>query len=90
MADRQHHPGPVAAQYPHNGCHVIVARGELDLDTTPDLAAALAKAADEHDVVVIDLSAVTFADSAVLNLLSRPPHHHAAYRRAPSADPAPA
>ncbi|MFK0181720.1 STAS domain-containing protein [Streptomyces xanthochromogenes] len=71
MADSPYHPGPIAAQYAHKGCHVIVARGELDLDTTPDLTAALAKAADEHDVVVIDLSAVTFADSALLNLLLR-------------------
>ncbi|MFD7539871.1 STAS domain-containing protein [Streptomyces sp. NPDC059819] len=69
MADSQFSPGPVAAQYARNGCNVIVARGELDLDTTADLAAALSKAAGEHGVVVLDLSAVTFADSALLNLL---------------------
>ncbi|MFF3698989.1 STAS domain-containing protein [Streptomyces sp. NPDC002221] len=69
MADNQFRPGPVAAQYAHNGCHVIVARGELDLDTTAELATALAKAADEHGVVVLNLNAVTFADSALLNLL---------------------
>ncbi|MFB7741566.1 STAS domain-containing protein [Streptomyces sp. NPDC056132] len=69
MADSHFRPGHVAAQFARNGCHVIVARGELDLDTTADLAAALAKAAGEHGVVVLDLSAVTFADSALLNLL---------------------
>ncbi|WP_405827308.1 STAS domain-containing protein [Streptomyces sp. NBC_00105] len=48
---------------------VVVAQGDMDLDTSAPLAESLLAAAHAHPVVVLDTSSVTFADSAFLNLL---------------------
>ncbi|MFD9418736.1 STAS domain-containing protein [Streptomyces goshikiensis] len=50
---------------------VVVAHGDMDLDTSAPLAESLLAAAHAHPVVVLDTSGVTFADSAFLNLLLR-------------------
>ncbi|GGR81779.1 hypothetical protein Snoj_39210 [Streptomyces nojiriensis] len=44
----------------------------MDLDISAPLAESLLAAAHAHPVVVLDVSGVTFADSAFLNLLLRP------------------
>ncbi|QTI43548.1 STAS domain-containing protein [Streptomyces nojiriensis] len=51
---------------------VVVAQGDMDLDISAPLAESLLAAAHAHPVVVLDVSGVTFADSAFLNLLLRP------------------
>ncbi|MGW8329150.1 STAS domain-containing protein [Streptomyces sp. NPDC055808] len=71
MPDSSFRPDPVAAQYARGGSSVVVARGELDVDTVPLLARALERAAAAAPVVVLDVGGVTFADSTTLNLLLR-------------------
>ncbi|MFC3259591.1 STAS domain-containing protein [Streptomyces xanthochromogenes] len=67
-----HSPDPVTAQYARHGCWVVVACGEFDADTVEPLERALGRAAAEgFAVVVLDVGAVTFADSGLLNLLVR-------------------
>ncbi len=46
----------------------LVVSGELDAQTAPDLAAAIAKATD-RDHLAIDLGEVTFIDSSGLRVL---------------------
>ncbi|GAB3956683.1 STAS domain-containing protein [Streptomyces sparsus] len=58
-----------ASTYRHGGTTVIVLAGEMDVDTEPQARQALASAVEEGRRVVFDLSAVTFADSSILNLL---------------------
>jgi anti-anti-sigma factor len=65
-------PGQAAVtQYGSRGTRVVVARGEYDCCTIVPLAEALTAAARNHSKVVLDASAVTFADSSLLNLLVR-------------------
>ncbi|WP_327117492.1 STAS domain-containing protein [Streptomyces sp. NBC_01341] len=60
---------PVAAEFESDGCWVVQARGDLDSDTVDPLFIAMWQAAASHDVVVLDATAVTFADSSFLSLL---------------------
>ncbi|HWU08196.1 MAG TPA: STAS domain-containing protein [Streptomyces sp.] len=63
---------PVAVdQYPLDGAWVVVAAGELDMDTVPALQEALEAGAASHSSVVLDAGAITFADSTALTLLLR-------------------
>ncbi|MBD0692084.1 STAS domain-containing protein [Streptomyces sp. CBMA123] len=47
----------------------VRARGEIDLDTAPRLRRELERALDEHPVVALDLSQVTFMDCVGLGAL---------------------
>ncbi|AWI31718.1 STAS domain-containing protein [Streptomyces tirandamycinicus] len=72
--DREARPdgeGPVGAQYAAGDAWVIAARGDLDMTSLPPLDDALASASAEHSTVILDVSGVTFGDSAFLNLLLR-------------------
>ncbi|MBW1604211.1 STAS domain-containing protein [Streptomyces sp. JJ66] len=64
-------PGPVVAeQYARDGAHVIVVRGELDLDAAPALAQAIEDARRGGATrVVADFTDVAFCDSTGLNTL---------------------
>ena len=53
-----------------DGCHVLVLEGELDRLEAPELEAAIDACADGLPVVV-DLSSLTFIDSAGLHVLLR-------------------
>ncbi|MFE6132248.1 STAS domain-containing protein [Streptomyces sp. NPDC056437] len=68
---RQPSEGPLGAQYTAGDAWVVTAQGEVDLQNMAPLADALTEAAGHHAVVVLDTSAVTFADSTFLNLLLR-------------------
>ncbi|RNL73287.1 STAS domain-containing protein [Streptomyces sp. I6] len=68
---RQDGEGPVGAQYAAGDAWVITARGDLDMTSLPPLDDALASASAEHSTVILDVSGVTFGDSAFLNLLLR-------------------
>ncbi|WP_432061023.1 STAS domain-containing protein [Streptomyces sp. S1] len=57
------------ARYEAHGAPVVVARGSYDMQTIAPLATALRAAAEGRPRVVLDVSAVTFADSSFLNLL---------------------
>lgn len=48
---------------------IVVMRGDHDLSTAPDLAAELEQAFDADAPLVVDLTAVEFMDSAILNAL---------------------
>ncbi|WP_242744492.1 STAS domain-containing protein [Streptomyces sp. CA-256286] len=61
--------GCAPRQYEYRGGWVIVASGEYDLASIAPLREALQAAARQYPKVVLDASAVTFADSAFLNLL---------------------
>ncbi|WP_257139848.1 STAS domain-containing protein (plasmid) [Streptomyces anulatus] len=61
--------GSAPLQYEHCGAWVIAASGEYDLASIAPLRDALQAAARKYPKVVLDASAVTFADSAFLNLL---------------------
>jgi anti-anti-sigma factor len=61
--------GAVAAQFAAGPAWVVVAQGELDLESLPPLREALSTAATAYPVVVLDLSAVTFGDSTFLGVL---------------------
>ena len=50
-----------------DGCRVLVVEGELDVETSPELDAALEAAGDEP--LIIDLSSVSFVDSSALHVL---------------------
>ncbi|WP_189229667.1 STAS domain-containing protein [Streptomyces flaveolus] len=56
-------------QYERCGTWVVSARGSYDVCTVTALADALDTAAKQHPKVVLDASGITFADSALLNLL---------------------
>ncbi|MFD0576783.1 STAS domain-containing protein [Dactylosporangium darangshiense] len=52
------------------GGHGIVrAEGELDVGNAPQLREAVGAALDQHQRLVVDLSAVTFLDSVTLGVL---------------------
>jgi len=59
----------VAAEGEINGYWVVRARGDLDSDNVDPLFVALWQAVAGHEVVVLDASAITFADSSFLSLL---------------------
>ncbi|MFE5240793.1 MULTISPECIES: STAS domain-containing protein [unclassified Streptomyces] len=59
----------VAAEGEINGCWVVRARGEIDCDSIDPLFIAMWQAVAGHEVVVLDTSAITFADSSFLSLL---------------------
>ncbi|SBV03795.1 anti-anti-sigma factor [Streptomyces sp. MnatMP-M77] len=61
--------GAAPRQYEYRGAWVIVASGEYDLASIAPLREALQAASRKYPKVVLDASAVTFADSAFLNLL---------------------
>ncbi|MFF0195624.1 STAS domain-containing protein [Streptomyces anulatus] len=61
--------GSAPRQYEYRGAWVIAASGEYDLASIAPLQEALKAAARKYPKVVLDASAVTFADSAFLNLL---------------------
>ncbi|MFE2922164.1 STAS domain-containing protein [Streptomyces goshikiensis] len=56
-----------------DGIRVIVCTGEFDQDTIAPLKAACAAAVDDPRVrrIVLDISALAFADSSMLNLMLR-------------------
>lgn len=56
-------------QYERHGACVVVPRGSYDMESIDPLAAVLAAASAEHRPIVLDASGITFADSALLNLL---------------------
>ncbi|MFF0744971.1 STAS domain-containing protein [Streptomyces sp. NPDC004111] len=65
------HSSPLASftgQYDAQGRQIITARGELDLASLPPLTHALTLAAVTGTPVILDLEAVTFADSTALSL----------------------
>ncbi|MFD5450235.1 STAS domain-containing protein [Streptomyces sp. NPDC003470] len=66
----------VVVQYERCGARVVGARGSYDMYSVPPLADALDAAARECRRVVLDASGITFADSALVNLLVLT--HHAA------------
>ncbi|MER7666776.1 STAS domain-containing protein [Streptomyces sp. NPDC096193] len=68
---RQPAGGPLGGQYAAGEAWVVAAQGEVDLQNMAPLADALTEAAGHHAVLVLDTSAVTFADSSFLNLLLR-------------------
>ncbi|MEU8465563.1 STAS domain-containing protein [Streptomyces sp. NPDC029003] len=63
--------GPVGDSYAIDGIWVVAARGELDSETIGPLNETLVEAGNLHPIVVLDASAVTFADSTCLNMLLR-------------------
>ncbi len=61
---------PVEAKQVADGAHLVSAWGELDLYAAPALKEALrAAVASGAEVVVVDLTAVTFVDSTALGAL---------------------
>lgn len=58
-----------ARVYEWCGAQVVDARGFYDMSSIGPLADALVAAAAERTKVVLDASGITFADSALLNLL---------------------
>src|SRR5205807_699327 len=48
---------------------LVMPAGELDIHTAPDLTAALERCTDEHRVVIVDVSDLTFVDSTGLKVL---------------------
>lgn len=66
---------PEVVQYELHGTQVFAAHGEYDPASITLLAGALQSAAEKYPRVVVDTTAVVFADSTFLNLLLRV--HHA-------------
>ncbi|MER6115877.1 STAS domain-containing protein [Streptomyces sp. NPDC001743] len=60
---------PEVRQYEYRGTWVIVAADEYDLGSITPLRQALHTAVRQYPKVVLDASAITFADSTFLNLL---------------------
>jgi anti-sigma B factor antagonist len=54
---------------------VIMARGDIDLESAPSLCVDLLDALDTHREVVLDLSGVTFMDCAGLRALVHARNH---------------
>jgi anti-sigma B factor antagonist len=54
-----------------DGATIVVATGDLDLATSPQLALVLTALARQERATVVDLSAVTFLDSSGLAVLLR-------------------
>ncbi|MFH8487739.1 STAS domain-containing protein [Streptomyces longisporoflavus] len=62
-------PRLTVEQYAREGSWVVAARGELDADSIAPLDRATQAAVAAVPTLVVDLGAVTFADSSALNLL---------------------
>jgi anti-sigma B factor antagonist len=60
------------------GCAVVAAAGELDLYAAPALRGVLTEAAESADRIIIDLTGVTFLDSAGMTVMvdALNLHHH--------------
>ncbi|HZF91468.1 STAS domain-containing protein [Streptomyces sp.] len=66
----EHAPeGAAVIQYEWRGAWVVAAHGSYDIHSITPLADALGAAVRKHPKVVLDASAITFADSTLLNLL---------------------
>lgn len=59
----------VAAEGEINGHWVVRAQGDLDSDSVDPLFVAMWQAVAGHETVVLEASAITFADSSFLSLL---------------------
>jgi len=67
-----HEPQFRLEEHPLSGARLLVAAGEMDIATAPELDAALTKAAREgSEPVIVDLCEVTFMDSTGLRTLLR-------------------
>ncbi|MET9089723.1 STAS domain-containing protein [Streptomyces sp. NPDC004237] len=64
-----HSGPPEVVQYELHGTQVFAAHGEYDPASITLLANALRSAAEKYPRVVVDTTAVSFADSTFLNLL---------------------
>lgn len=65
-------PFEVESQELEGGIHVFAVRGELDMNTTPDLARELDQAlADSSASIMLDLSECEFIDSTGIALIVR-------------------
>lgn len=69
MPESVSRPDCVVDQYARQGSWVIVACGDLDLDSLPPLRQVMEAAATTGPVLVLDTGEVSFADSSALNLL---------------------
>jgi anti-anti-sigma factor len=54
-----------------DGVHTVTLHGELDFSASPRLAAEIESAVGEAQAVVLDITDVTFIDSAGVRLLDR-------------------
>lgn len=59
----------VDARTAADGAVIVVAEGEIDMETAPELARALQSAVDRSPRVVADLAAVSFMDSTGISVL---------------------
>ncbi len=59
-------PGEIALDHIEPGVAVITFSGEHDLNTAPVLRKRLARALEQGDRVVVDLSGAAFVDSSIL------------------------
>ncbi|MGW7385969.1 STAS domain-containing protein [Streptomyces sp. NPDC054794] len=73
-AEGQGAPQHAVIQYEQNNAWIIVVPGTPDISSIAPLANAMENAARKHTLLVVDASAVTFADSSFLNLLLRIHH----------------
>jgi anti-sigma B factor antagonist len=65
-------PFEVKSQELEGGIHAFTIRGELDMNTTPDLERELDRAlADSHASIMLDLSECEFIDSTGIALIVR-------------------
>ncbi|MGY4983769.1 STAS domain-containing protein [Streptomyces sp. 900105755] len=60
---------PHLTPYNQEGTRAVAVHGAFDYDSAPILATALQDAATTHKTVIVDLAGMTFADSAILNVL---------------------
>ena len=58
-----------------NGEATLCIRGEIDIATAPQLAAALGRLATVTDQAILDFSGVSFMDSSGLKVLMAATHH---------------
>src|SRR5271154_6292599 len=62
-------PFPTVATRQQDGVPVVMAAGEFDASTAPELRSALDAISDSSKKVIVDLSNVTFLDSTALGAL---------------------
>ncbi|MFJ3306799.1 STAS domain-containing protein [Streptomyces sp. NPDC086549] len=74
-------------QYEYNNAWVILVSGAWDMNSITPLAEAMESAARKYAVLVMDASALTFADSSFLNLLLRIHHSGPATLRVAGPSP---
>ena len=64
------YPDFAVAERRHAGCAVVVVRGEVDIDTAPDVWVVARQAVDTKPVsLIIDCTGVTFLGSTGISLL---------------------